>query len=525
MSFKKLLCLLFSVLFIVGASFTAGCKEKNTDDGSLNIIDDNYRNWYEIFVFSYFDTNNDGYGDLKGVEQKLDYISEMGYNGIWFMPVCQSETYHKYDVVDYYTIDKIYGTNQDFKDLVASAHSKGINIIVDLVLNHSSSSHEWFRKASNALRTGETTGENAKYIEYYNFATSAKTGYRSLGGTSYYYESRFSENMPDLNLDSQAVRQEIADIIEFWLTDMDVDGFRLDACTSYYTGNVSKNVEFLSFVNQTAKSVKSDAYIVGEVWEGTDTQIRAYYESGIDSCFTFTASQGGGTIRSAMSDLKNHPGDDFIDLLVNYQKTYNKGSMAPFLCNHDTARAGKFLIGDTVKMGAGLLSVMNGNVFVYYGDEIGMINKNDDHDPSKRIAMKWQKKNVYPGLTYQNPDGYLVDSSSYKYPSVEEQQADPNSILNYYKQAMRMRNRNPEIARGVIEKLPTSDDYVGVMKKTYNGSSIVIMINLSSYESKTIDISSYGNKLAIRDQLCVSGNCTLKNNEVTMPPYSIVVLK
>lgn len=523
MNIKKLFCFLLVAALLLSVCFMGGCKNKKGDN-ELNIIDDNYRNWYEIFVFSYFDTNNDGYGDLKGVEAKLDYIADMGYNGIWLMPICKSETYHKYDVVDYYTVDKIYGTNQDFKDLVQSAHEKGINIIVDLVLNHSSSSHEWFRKAANALREGDTTGENAKYIDYYNFSTAPKTGYRALGGTSYYYESRFSENMPDLNLDSQAVRGEIADIIEFWLIEMGVDGFRLDACTSYYTGNVNKNVEFLSFVNDTAKGIKPDAYIVGEVWEGTDAQIRAYYNGGIDSCFTFTTSQGGGTIRSAMSELKTNPGEDFVDLLLSYQKTYNIGSMAPFLCNHDTARAGKFLIGNTVKMGAGLLSVMNGNVFVYYGDEIGMINKDDDHDPSKRIAMYWQD-GIYPGLTYQNPDGYLVSSSSYKYPSVQEQQEDPDSILNYYKKAMRMRNRNPEIARGVIEKMESNDGDVGVMRKTYNGDSIVIMINLSNYESKTVDISNYGTKLSIRDELCISGSCSLKNNKLTLPPYSIVVLK
>lgn len=526
MKFRKILStvLAFTTLFSVSVFGSCDTPQSQNPQEQLHIIDDNNRNWYEVFVRSYFDSNNDGLGDLAGLESKLDYISEMGFNGIWLMPVCQSQTYHKYDVVDYYTIDKEYGTNDDFKSMVQTAHSKGINVIVDLVLNHSSSANEWFKKATTALKNGETTGENAKYIEYYNFSQSSKSGYKPVPNTSYYYECRFSDNMPDLNLDSAKVREEIADIMEFWLTEMDVDGFRLDACTSFYTGNVSKNVEFLSFANQTAKGIKEDAYIVGEVWEGTDAQIRAYYESGIDSCFTFTASQGDGRLRNTLSSLRTAPGTYFVDLLLEYQSVYNKGSMAPFLCNHDTARAGKFLVGDTVKMGAGLLSLMNGNVFVYYGDEIGMVNASDESDPSKRIAMYWQD-GVYPGWTYMPPEGIKVDKNSYKYPSVADQQADENSILNYYKQAMKIRNKHPEIARGVVEKLETPNGYVGVFKKTYKGSSVIILVNLSDFEEIQIDISAYGSNLKLCDTLNVNGNTKLSEKTLTMQPYSIAVLK
>ncbi len=529
MKLKKMLCGLLALATAFTTISFSGCDEPSSEtseqfENELNIIDDNYRNWYEVFVYSFFDSNNDGIGDLKGLEQKLDYIADMGFNGIWLMPVCQSMTYHKYDVVDYYTIDKAYGTNDDFKSMIATAHEKGINVIVDLVLNHTSSSNEWFKKATTALKNGETEGENAKYIEYYNFSKAQQTGYKEVAGSSYYYECRFSDNMPDLNLDSQVVREEISDVIEFWLTDMNVDGFRLDACTSFYTGNVTKNVEFLSFVNETAKSVKEDAYIVGEVWEGTDAQIRAYYESGIDSCFTFTASQGDGKLRSTFSSLRSKPGEYFVDTLLDYQTTYNKGSMAPFLCNHDTARAGKFLVGDTVKMAAGLLSLMSGNVFVYYGDEIGMTNASDDSDPSKRIAMYWQD-GVYSGWTYMPPEGIKVDKNSYIYPSVANQQADAGSILNYYKQAMRLRNRNPEIARGVVSKLTSPDGYVGAMKKTWNGESVVILVNLSDYEEKKVDITAYGVGLKLRDSLCISGGCKLEGDTLSMAPYSIAVLK
>ena len=530
MKSKKWLHLILAATMLFSACTLFGCEKKqvdssvDVDEEKLNIIDDNYRNWYEVFVRSYYDSNNDGIGDLKGLEQKLDYISEMGFNGIWLMPVCQSQTYHKYDVVDYYTIDKEYGTNEDFKSMIKAAHEKGINVIVDLVLNHSSSSNEWFRKATTALKNGETSGENAKYIEYYNFSQTAQSGYKPVPNTSYYYECRFSDNMPDLNLDSTQVRDEIENIVEFWLNDMDVDGFRLDACTSFYTGNVKKNVEFLSFINDTVDSIKEDAYIVGEVWEGTDAQIRAYYESGIDSCFTFTTSQGDGKIRSTFSSLRSKPGDYYVDMLLDYQKVYDVGSMAPFLCNHDTARAGKFLVGDTVKMAAGLLSMMNGNVFVYYGDEIGMTNANDEIDPTKRIAMYWQD-GVYHGWTYMPPEGIKVDKNSYIYPSVADQQADAGSILNYYKQAMKIRNKHPEIARGVVEKLTSSDGYIAAMKKTYEGKSVVIILNLSDYEEKTVDVSVYGENLKLCDTLNVYGQSAINSSTLTMQPYSIAILR
>jgi len=536
MNMKKLLSAFLVFIMTLSITTFLGCNRGDNNDDlldsssgetqedQLNVIDDNYRNWYEVFVRSFFDSNNDGLGDLKGLEEKLDYIKEMGFNGIWLMPICQSNTYHKYDVVDYYTVDREYGTNEDFKSMISKAHSMGINVIVDLVLNHSSSANEWFKKATAALKKGETTGENAKYLEYYNFSTAEKTGYRPVSGTSYYYECRFSDNMPDLNLDSDAVRAEISDIIKFWIEEMGVDGFRLDACTSYYTGNVSKNVSFLNFVNQTVKSFKQDAYIVGEVWEGTDAQIRAYYNSGIDSCFTFTAAQGDGKIRSAFSSLRSKPGEYFVDTLLEYQEVYDIGSMAPFLCNHDTARAGKFLKGDTVKMGAGLLSIMNGNVFVYYGDEIGMTNANDEIDPTKRIAMYW-KDGVYKGWTYMPPEGITVNKNSYIYPSVEDQQADSNSILNYYKNAMKIRNKHPEIARGVIEKLESPNGYVGVIKKTWNGKSVIIIINLSDYESFNVDISAYGNNLKLCDSLNVYAKNSLSGSTLTVQPYSITVLR
>ena len=495
-------------------------------DIELNIIDDNYRNWYEIFVYSFYDTDNDGIGDISGVTEKLDYIQEMGFNGIWLMPIHPSPTYHKYDVKDYYAIDSAYGTLEDLDTLVEEAHKRGIKIILDLVVNHTSSDHPWFKEACEYIReNGEPGGE---YGDYYRFYNGSLGGYSQVQGTQYYYESRFWSGMPDLNLDSEAVRGEIVDIMKYWMLDHNIDGFRLDAVTSYYTGDVNKNVEFLSWLNTEAKAIRSDCYLVGEAWEGSDYQINRYYESGVDSFFLFTGAQATGTIATL---VKQQSGAQLGELMLDLQDTYKNGILAPFLGNHDTMRPGSFMPGiENVKMAAGVLSMMNGGTFVYYGEEIGMISKGGSNsDPAKRIAMMWSDKKVYEGWCYMSPEGITVDESSYYYPSVETQLDDPNSILNYYKQAMTLRNRFPSIARGEIEYFPEGqNNYICVIRKTYQDESIVIVFNLDSFEQTvSLDKSTLGFSDMVGELYADNSSQAVWDGEgtLTMPPYSIVIFK
>ncbi len=526
---KQVFCFILVMTMILTSCLSlTGCQKPVEEDTlKLNIIDDNVRNWYEVFVYSFFDTNNDGIGDLKGVTQKLDYIQEMGYNGIWLMPIHPSPTYHKYDVNDYYAIAPDYGTLEDLDELITEAHKRGIKVILDLVLNHTSSDHPWFKEACSYISTNGAPG--GKYGEYYNFRQGNMGGYSPVSGSaSYYYEARFWSGMPDLNLDSDAVRAEITDIMRFWLEDHNVDGFRLDAVTSYYTGNVDKNVAFLSWLNTQAKAIKPDCYIVGEAWESSDYQIGRYYESGVDSFFLFTGAQASGTITSA---VKQQNGAAIGRLMVELQNSYTTGTLAPFLGNHDTMRPGSFVPGEEkLKMAGGVLSMMNGNVFVYYGEEIGMISKNGSNsDPAKRIAMKWQAKNIYPGCCYLPPENTPVDETYYYYPSVEEQMADPDSILNYYKQAMRIRNCFPAIARGQVEYFPEGQsNYVCVLRKTWQQESVVIVMNLDGFEQTVnIDEAALGcSKLAA--QLCADSTQKIQydgSGKVTMPPYSIAIFQ
>ena len=356
---KFLLLFLTLTLMTVSIMGLLACNpvDDEGNDGEqvqLNIIDDNYRNWYEIFVHSFYDTDNDGIGDLNGVTAKLDYVKEMGFNGIWLMPIHPSPTYHKYDVKDYYAIDPDYGTLDDFKVLIEEAHKRGINVIMDLVVNHSSDQHPWFKEACDYIRSNGTPG--GEYGDFYNFRITDNTKYSSVVGTQYSYESQFWSGMPDLNLDSQKVRAEIVNIMEYWLEDYNVDGFRLDAVTSYYTGNIQKNVSFLSWLNTEAKKIKNDAYIVGEAWVSDDYTIDRYYESGVDSFFLFTGAQATGSIASL---VKQSDGNRLGLWFEQLQKTYGEDTiLAPFLGNHDTMRPGSFMPGEeNLKMAAGVLSM------------------------------------------------------------------------------------------------------------------------------------------------------------------------
>ena len=520
--------MLFSILSL------SSCKRKNENENEngegnnevvLNIIDDSYRNWYEIFVYSFYDTNNDGIGDLNGVTAKLDYIKEMGFNGIWLMPIHPSPTYHKYDVNDYYAIDPVYGTLDDFSNLIKEAHARGIRVILDLVVNHTSTANPWFFEACNYIRkNGQPGGE---YGDFYNFKNSSGGAYHSVSGTSYFYEGQFWSGMPDLNLDSENVRDEIRNIMTYWLDEYDVDGFRLDAVTSYYTGNIQKNVDFLSWINTEAKKIKPNAYIVGEAWVTDDYTINRYYESGCDSFFLFTGSQAGGTIATA---VKQSSGKSVGELFMDLQETYGDAILAPFLGNHDTMRPGSFMPGiENVKMAAGVLSMMNGGTFVYYGEEIGMISKGGNNsDPAKRIAMKWQAKNIYEGHCYLPPENTPVDETSYFYPSLEEQKADANSILNYYKAAMELRNRFPSIARGTVTYYPDGqNNYICVITKEYKDEKITIVFNMDTFEQVvTLDKDTLGFTELVGELYATEGEFSFdESGALIMPPQSIAIFK
>ena len=538
MKLKKFLSFL-----ICGLAFFSllSCDKKNEDKGATNgkreiknveIMDDKYRNYYEIFVRSFNDTNGDGIGDLKGVTAKLDYIKDLGYNGIWLMPITKGNSYHEYDVVDYYNVEPAYGTIADYDELITKAHEKGIKIIVDLVVNHSSDQNPWFK---NAIKHIQDNGEpGGAYGDYYTFVDQPYAGYTGIQNTFYYYESRFGSNMPDLNLDSDNVRNEIKNIMKFWF-DHGSDGFRLDAVTYYYTGQVNKNVEFLSWLNTEAKKINPNAYIVGEAWINDNMSIKEYYASGIDSFFIFPLSSGEGMINQCLNMLSQKNGKNFGEALTTLQRVYGTHIMAPFLANHDMSRVANFgVTPEKICIEYGLLSLMTGAAFTYYGDEIGMLGaKKDNRDEPIRLPILWSEINKDGYCTY-SPGNESPTDRTYSFGSVATQKLDNNSILNYYKYANYIRNANPEIARGTTKVLQagyTCDNQnVCVFQREYGGKTITIVVNLDpDFTREVVFDRNVINYQSMTHYLCVDYEKEVildeKTNTMSIPAYSYAILR
>lgn len=518
---------------------------KETNQVSANVIDDNYRTFYEAFVYSFYDSDGDGIGDLNGLTSQLDYLNDgddstdtdLGINGIWLMPIMPSTTYHKYDVTDYCDIDPEYGTMEDFDAFVSAAHERGVNVIIDFVMNHTSSKHPWFTQAVEYLQgLGDGEEPNAAdcpYFDYYNFTKEKGSNYYQVPGTDWYYEGQFWSEMPDLNLASEAVRGEFEQIVDFWL-EHDVDGFRLDAIKEYYSGSVDKNVEVLSWFNSMVKEKKEDAYIVGEAWLDLPTYAK-YYASGIDSCFDFDFADSTGLIANTIKRSGNKDASSYGAELMTVQDTlssYNENYIdAPFYTNHDLARSAGYYSGEDsesqTKIAQAMNLLMSGSSFLYYGEELGM--KGSGKDENKRAPMLWSTDEDAEGMCDGPKD---MGAVKMKYGSLEEQKEDENSIYNYVKETIKLRNAYPEIVRGDVTFLKDySDENVCAITKTYDENEIALIYNISG-EEQTVDLAGLSVNGTDAKNLTIGGSLltgttavSYEGTKVTLPAYSVVILK
>lgn len=513
------------------------------EDGGFKTISyeaskDKYRNYYEIFVYSFCDSDGDGIGDFKGLTSKLDYLNDgdpkttddLGIDGIWLMPIMPSGSYHKYDVDNYKDIDKSYGTLEDFKTFLSEAHKRGINVIIDFVINHTSNTNEWFKKAKEELKEGKTDG----YTQYYNFVQSdskpADVGASKYyyGGTKgWYYESAFAQNMPDLNLKNEKVRKEIEGICDFWLKDIGIDGFRLDAAY-HYDQNSNESINDIKWLYDYCKSIKDDVYMVGEVWMGGNV-ISDFYKSGADSFFNFDMQGTSGQVATKAVNLKNVKGYyDYVKSWVDtITESNSKAISAPFISNHDTARSAGFLTRNTQKEKNAAMAYLltPGNPFIYYGEEIGMTGSGED--PDKRTGMVW---------SLSDNTGYVASipgaTTNTEKPEegVAEAQKNENSLLNLYKKVIRLKLQNPEIARGTFTPvtLDENNKAVGAFISEYNGSKVMVILNLSDKATVTVPKSamSYsGVRGYIVSDTTNTEKVELNGEQLTIPANSVVVLK
>ena len=555
----RFLCLLLSVLILVGCAPNGGntdstaapensgavlATEETTPTEPKDAVktkqalesisqlgespDDNYRTFYEIFVYSFCDSDGDGIGDLKGVISKLDYLQELGITGIWFMPIHPSTSYHKYNVSDYYAIDPQYGTMEDFEALIAECEKRDIHVIIDLVVNHTGSEHLWFKEAVSYLQNlpadAEPSSEECKYLDYYFFSKEEGKGSRPVEGTDWFYEGMFDYTMPDINLGSEATREEIKNIMQFWL-DKGVAGFRLDAAKEFYSGSVSKNVEVLSWIQETATSIKPDCYLVAEVWENFN-QITAYYESGITSIFNFAFGNSDGKITKVLQGAGNESVVTTYATALEKADTAYRGMNpdyidAPFLSNHDVGRIYGFAGRDEnkMKMAAAMNLFMGGSAFIYYGEEIGM--PGSGNDPSKRAPFYWNAARDN-GTTNPPPECELPET--YELGSLEEQRGDADSLYNYYRQAIAIRNALPQIARGIpTAEAALNTGCVSAYRKTWNAEECIILMNING-EKAEVDLSGYADWTLAASLSAEGSKIKLKGDTLKLPPWGVAVL-
>lgn len=530
--FRKSFVLVLAFALLLGG--LSGCGAgKDWRAEEVAVVDDNYRTWYEIFVYSFCDSDGDQVGDLRGVISKLDYITDLGFNGIWLMPIMPSDSYHKYDVKDYMEIDPAYGAMADFEELAAECEKRGIKLIIDLVLNHTSDQHPWFTAACGYLESlgadEEPSAADCPSYEYYNFVKGdphSDTWYR-VGSTDYYYEGVFWSGMPDLNFESQGLRRELEAVMDFWL-EKGAGGFRLDAVKEFYSGAVGKNVEVLTWVNDYVKSVKPDAYLVGEAWEGLVSYAQ-YYASGIDSFFDFEFAGPTGVISKTLNYTgADNSGQAYAKALVRVQnaiREYRADAIdAPFFVNHDMNRAAGYMSYDArkVKMAGALNVLMSGSVFVYYGEEIGMTGSGN-RDENKRAPMFWSADPDAGGMTRGPAD---MEPQENRFPCAGEQMKQKDSIYSFYKDAILLRGQNPEIARGTVARLEEVEDLdIAAVSKTWDGSTIYMLCNTSETDEKQVDMGRYGELEIVGYLSADGGEAAMKDGVVTLPSYSVAVLR
>lgn len=482
--------------------------------------------FYEIFVRSFYDSDGDGIGDLQGVIDKLDYVADLGFKGIWLMPIQPSPSYHGYDVTDYYDINPDYGTLDDLRRLTEEAHKRGIKIVMDLVVNHTSREHPWFLDAAG--------GNGSKYRNWYVWAEDRNldTGEAGPWGQQVWhkrgdstYLGVFWEGMPDLNFDEPAVRRELIKIGQFWLN-QGVDGFRLDAAKHIYGDFASsaadpktseRNVEWWQQFRSGMEEVNADVYLIGEVWDAPHV-VAPYLDRALDSGFNFDLA----SLLIGAARMERAP--DLAGVLNRMYETYGTrsgGSFvdAPFLSNHDQNRVMSELAGnvDRAKMAASLLLTLPGNPFVYYGEEIGMHGAKPDE--RIREPMPWSASGDAEGEAKWEPSYHRQPGVS-----VEEQLADPDSLLNHYKTMLKWRNEEPLLGDGGIAAFPIANSGVAGFIRVQDDDMALVVHNMTG-DAQVVDLQANGTVPFARIAERSKEGTSLADGKLELPPYSSVLLK
>lgn len=511
------------VLFLISCSNSSYEKQKKIEIWPNGVM-------YEIFVQSFADSNGDGIGDFNGLTSKLDYIKDLGIQGIWLMPIGPSPSYHKYDVTDYYDVHPDYGTMADFKNFVIEAHKRDIKIVIDFVVNHSASDHPWFLSAK--------ADKNSQYRDYYVWANiDSVRGELSKkeitldsdnitqwhkndflpdgqGDDDEYYYGFFWSGMPDLNFDNPKVRNEMIKAGKFWLEVVGVDGFRLDAARHIFPDEQAEksHIWWIEF-GDAMKAVKPDIYMVGEVWG--DAESVGPYLKGLPSMFNFD-------FYHAMNDLiKKEVNNGIVDSLIKTRRLYQ--SIQPnyldgtFVNNHDQNRLINNVGGSIAKskQAFAILLTLPGTPYVYYGDEIGMLGQKPDEMIREPFLWDAEAKDSFrtKWLVPENSNDSTVIP-------LAKQIEDANSTYHFFKAWIANRNEQLVLREGDLNSLELSNEILGYTR-TLGEHRVVILHNLTGIE-KIISLTDIS---CTKIQFYFGHKPEIKEGNITLGAYQSIVLK
>ena len=539
---------------------------------------------YQIYPRSFKDTDGDGVGDLKGIIEKLDYIQSLGVNMVWLNPIYKSPNDDNgYDISDYRDIMDEFGAMGDFDAMIEGMHQRGIKFVMDVVVNHSSDEHEWFKQSRSS--------RDNPYRDYYHWwpAEKGKPNYRwsyfDENGDAWMYDSTtnayylhyFSRKQPDLNWENPKVRQEVYDIMKFW-AEKGVDGFRLDAFQF-----VSKDTTFPPLPEGYEKDVRNviKHYGMGprlhEYLEEMNREVLSKYD-------VFAVSEGAGsTFQDAhdlvdadrnelqmayhfegvdlRSRLDGYELSDFKDLYTRWDSAFaEKGWLSIFLANHDQPRmvnkfgndAPEFRAASSKMLNTFILS-MRGTPYCYYGDELGMTNigfdsieqyqdiaaingykkvvsEGGDVDlflkrlkffsrDNGRTPMQWDDS-ANAGFTDGTP--WLPVNPNYGTLNVAAQEGDPNSCLNYFRKMVKLRRENPVLVYGAYELLFREHPQVYAYTRTLGEEKMLVLLNFSA-EAAELELPAdlTTGEILIDNYETVSA----EGAKVSLQPYQAVIYR
>jgi alpha-amylase len=452
--------------------------------------------FYEVFVRSFADSDGDGVGDLRGLTAKLDYLKGLGVDALWLMPVFESPSYHGYDTTDYEKIQPAYGTSEDFDRFLAEAHRRGIRVILDFVMNHTSSKHPWFVDSASSF--------GSPHRDWYVWRTD-DPGWKQPWGdgptwhpnpngnnpVANYYYGIFWSGMPDLNFSTPAVRQEMERLAAYWLG-RGVDGFRLDATRHLFANGPGElqndqpeTHDYLREFAGTVRQAKPQAVLVGENQTGTP-QIAAYYGStavvkgGDELPMSFNFPLAAAIVKAV------HDGDSsgIAAKLQEMAELYPAGIIdTPFLTNHDQQRVATQLGDDPARLrtAAAILLTLPGTPFLYYGEEVGLQNGPGTQDEFKRTPMPWEGS-AGGGFTTGQP--WYDFAPGKETANVAAEAADPGSLLSHYRRLIQLRHASAALKKGDLKLLTPGDRSAPVLAflRQSGKDRVLVVHNLTAGE-------------------------------------------